>query len=292
LTSLAIVIVAYNSGEFLRRCLDAVGSGWREVVVVDGASPDGRTAGICAEFEHVRLIERQRNDGFATAANEGIAATSAPWVLLLNPDAWPLRNGIETLLGHAQCDERAAALGPLLVDERGTETRSTIRAPLSPAALAVWAVLPGAVSRAYGLARRLADPKARRDVRPGEFVQGAALLLRREAFDAVGGFDQRFFMYGEDADLCARLREAGWGIGVHPDAVFVHIGGGSTRTEGGRMRIELMRSWLRLIAKRDGIARADRARRWLRRALLLRGDRQAAAWAASGPVVELLCPGE
>ena len=99
-------------------------------------------------------------------------------------------------------------------------------------------------------------------------------------------------MYGEDADLCARLRDAGWGIGVCPDAVFVHVGGGSTRAEGSRMRIELMRSWLRLIAKRDGMARADRARRWLRRALLLRGDRQTAAWAASGPVVELLGPGE
>jgi N-acetylglucosaminyl-diphospho-decaprenol L-rhamnosyltransferase len=292
LTSLAIVIVAYNSGEFLRRCLDAVGSDWREVVVVDGASPDGRTAGICAEFEHVRLIERQRNDGFATAANEGIAATAAPWVLLLNPDAWPLGKGIENLLGHAQRDQRAAAIGPLLVDERGRESRSTIRPPLSPAALAVWAALPGGVSGAYGLARRVANPKGPRRLRAGEFIQGAALLLRREAFDAVGGFDQRFFMYAEDADLCARLRDAGWRIGVCPEAVFVHVGGGSTRPEGARMRIELMRSWLRLIAKRDGMARADRARRWLRRALLLRGDRQTAAWAGSGPVVELLGPVE
>jgi GT2 family glycosyltransferase len=288
LTSVAIVIVAYNSGEFLRRCLDAVGSGWREVVVVDGASPDGQTAGICAGFSHVRLIQRTRNDGFGTAANDGIAATAAPWVLLLNPDAWPVGDAIATLLGYAQRDPRVAAIGPLLVDESGRETRSTIRAPLSPAALSAWAALPAGVSGAYSLARRLARPGGSRRVGSGEFIQGAALLLRREAFDAVGGFDQRFFMYGEDADLCARLRDAGWSIGLCPDAVFVHVGGGSTRGEGARMRIELLRSWLRLIAKRDGVAKAERARRWVSRTLRVRGDRQTAAWAASGPVVELL----
>jgi N-acetylglucosaminyl-diphospho-decaprenol L-rhamnosyltransferase len=292
LTSVAIVIVAYNSGEFLRRCLEAVGNGWSELVVVDSASPDGQTARVCAGFEEVRLIERARNDGFATAANEGIRATQAPWVLLLNPDAWPVGDGIAALLSRALRDERAGALGPLLIDSHGRESRSEIRPPLSPVALSVWVAVPDGVSAAYGLVRRLRHPTARHRLRDSEFIQGAALLLRREAFDAVGGFDERFFMYGEDADLCARLRDAGWTIRVCPDATFVHVGGGSTGADGGRLRIELLRSWLRLIAKRDGVARAEQARRWLRRALALRGDREAAAWAASGPVVELLRLGE
>jgi GT2 family glycosyltransferase len=114
------------------------------------------------------------------------------------------------------------------------------------------------------------------------------VLLRRSAFEQVGGFDESFFMYGEDADLCARLRDAGWTVELCPGATFVHVGGGSSRGEGTRLRVELLRSWLRLIAKRDGIARAERARRWLRPALRLAGERDAAAWAASGPVGDLL----
>jgi N-acetylglucosaminyl-diphospho-decaprenol L-rhamnosyltransferase len=288
LASVAIVIVTYNSGELLGRCLAAVGSRYAEVVVVDNASPDRQTARVCAEFGHVRLIERAHNGGFATAANAGIAATDAPWVLLLNPDAWPLGDGLQALLGRAQGDRRVGAVGPLLVDDRGRPSRSTIRPPLSPAALALWAALPDRVSRAYDLWRRATRRGAADRVRGGEFLQGAALLLRREAFDEVGGFDERFFMYGEDADLCARLRAAGWGVDLCPESTFVHVGGGSSRDEGERLRIELLRSWLRLIAKRDGIERAEQARRWLSRSLRLTGDRHVATWAASRPVPELL----
>jgi N-acetylglucosaminyl-diphospho-decaprenol L-rhamnosyltransferase len=285
LSSVAIVIVAYNSGEYLRRSLAELAGGGHDVVVVDNASPDGRTAAACAGFERIRLIERARNDGFATAANAGVAATDAAWVLLVNPDAWPQGDAVAALLRCAQRDPRTGALGPLLVDEQGRPARSTIRPPLTPAALALWAAVPKPVTRAYDLWRRASRADG---LRAGEFLQGAALLLRREAFDAVDGFDERFFMYGEDADLCQRLSAAGWGVELCTEATFVHVGGGSTGGEGARMRIELLRSWLRLIAKRDGIARAERARRWLGRALRLTRQRDAAEWAAQGSVHELL----
>jgi len=288
LSSVATVIVAYNSGEFLRRCLAAVGSDHAETLVVDNGSPERSAADVCAELGHVRLIERARNDGFATAANAGVAATTAPWVLLLNPDAWPLGDGIETLLAYAERDPRTAAVGPLLVDEDGQPTRSTIRAPLSAAALALWVALPKRVSAAYAVWRRATGDKASDRVLADEFLQGSALLLRRSAFEEVGGFDESFFMYGEDADLCARLRGAGWGVELCTDATFVHVGGGSSGGAGERLRIELLRSWLRLIAKRDGIARAERARRWLQRSLRIKGQRDAAAWAGSGGVGDLL----
>jgi N-acetylglucosaminyl-diphospho-decaprenol L-rhamnosyltransferase len=288
LASLATVIVAYNAGELLRRCLAAVANGPHEVVVVDNASPEGQTSTVCAGFERVRLIERSRNEGFAAAANAGVAATDAPWVLLLNPDAWPLGDGVAALWRCAQRDARAGAIGPLLVDEAGRPSRSTIRPPLSPGALALWAALPSPVTRAYDLWRRATRRRGADGVRPGEFLQASAVLLRREAFDAVGGFDERFFMYGEDADLCERLRAAGWELTLCPEATFVHVGGGSSSADGERMRVELLRSWLRLIAKRDGGARAEQARRWLARALRLTGQREAAAWAGSTSVSELL----
>jgi GT2 family glycosyltransferase len=290
LSNVAIVIVAYNSGEFLRRCLAAVAGGADQVVVVDNASPDGQTADACAGFAGVDVLERASNDGFATAANAGIAATTAPWVLLLNPDAWPRDDALPALLRCGERDPRTGVVGPLLVDEQGQAARSTIRPPLSPAALALWAAVPKRVTRGYDLWRRATRRGTPDAVRSGEFLQGAVLLLRREAVEAVGGFDERFFMYGEDADLCERLAAAGWRVELCADASFVHVGGGSSGGQGGRMRIELLRSWLRLIAKRDGVDRAEQARRWLWRALWLTRQRDAAAWAAGGSVRELLGP--
>jgi GT2 family glycosyltransferase len=285
LAPLSIVIVAYQSGEFLRHCLAAVADCAGELVVVDNGSPEGETETLCAAFANVRLIERERNDGFGSAANAGVAATAGRWILLLNPDAWPAGDAVERLVRFAEEEPGLGVAGPLLFDQDGRPQRSTIRPPLSPAALALWAAFPRAVSRAYGVWRGAAP----NNPREAEFLQASALLLRREAFEQVGGFDESFFMYGEDADLCARLREAGWGVAVCPEARFVHVGGGSTSAEGGRMAIELLRSWLRLIAKRKSLRQAERARRWLLMALRLRRrEPAAAAWLASGPAGDLL----
>jgi GT2 family glycosyltransferase len=284
LAPLSIVIVAYQSGEFLRRCLIAAADRAPELVVVDNGSPEGETRTLCAAFANVRLIERARNEGFGSAANAGVAATTGRWVLLLNPDAWPTDDAVEQLVRFAEEEPRLGAAGPLLFDAEGRPQRSTIRPPLSAMALAAWAAFPRAVSRAYGALRG-----GRQTPHEDEFLQASALLLRREAFEEVGGFDERFFMYGEDADLCARLRDAGWGVAVCGEARFVHVGGGSTRAEGERMAIELLRSWLRLIAKRKGLRQAERARRWLRIVLRLRRrEPGAAAWLGSGRAADLL----
>lgn len=292
---ISTVIVAYNSGEFLRRCLAAVGSGHGEVVVVDNASPDGVGGISRLAFPHVRLIERSRNDGFGSAANAGVAATSGRWVLLLNPDAWPIDDGLERLVEFAESRPGLAAAGPLLFDADGRPQRSTIRPPLGPAPLALWTAFPRTVTGLYGVWRRATSLVRRRDVRPAEFLQAAALLVRRDAFEQIGGFDENFFMYGEDADLCIRLRGAGWGVELCDSARFVHVGGGSTCSDSERMQLELLRSWLRLIAKLNGIGEAESARRWVLRAIRVRalasrGPRQPviAAWLASGRAAELL----
>ncbi len=288
------MIVAYNSGDCLPRCLAAVGSGHGEVVVVDNASPDNDTRRICREFAHVRLIERPHNGGFGMAANAGIASTKGRWILVLNPDAWPVDDAIARLAEFAHSRPRLGAAGPLLVDALGRDQRSTIRPPLSPAALAAWAAFPNTLSGAYGALRTRAKV-LRHSAADSEFLQGAAMLLRREAFDQVGGFDESFFMYGEDADLCARLRGAGWGVELSNPARFVHLGAGSTHAVADRMYIELLRSWLRLIAKRKGTPEAERARRWLLRALRVRAlwargpqVRMAVAWLSSGRAGDLL----
>ena len=289
MASISIVIVAYNTGEHLRRCLAAVGSGHGEVVGVDnGPAGQHEVAG-----ETVRLIRRSNNDGFGTAANAGVAATSEPWVLLLNPDAWPIEDGIERLVEFADGRPGLGAAGPCLFDPAGQPQRSTIRPPLGPAPLAAWVAFPRAVTSLYGSWRRATSVVHRKRVRPTEFLQGSALLVRRDAFEQVGGFDESFFMYGEDADLCARLRDAGWGVELCSAARFVHVGGGSTGAEADRMQFELLRSWLRLRAKPTGIRDAARARRWTLRAVRARAlasprRRPVARWLASGNARELL----
>jgi N-acetylglucosaminyl-diphospho-decaprenol L-rhamnosyltransferase len=287
LAPLSIVIVAYHSGEFLRRCLSAVADCAPEIVVVDNGSPGRETEALCAAFANVRLIARERNDGFARAANAGVAASTGRWILLLNPDAWPEQSrAVDQLVRFAEEEPRLGAAGPQLLGADGYPQRSVIRPPRGAFSLAVWAAFPRAVSRLYGVWRG----RARTAPREGEFLQASALLVRREAFEEIGGFDESFFMYGEDADLSARLREAGWRVAVCHEARFVHVGGGSTSgSDGGRMAIELLRSWLRLIAKQRGLRHAERARRWLLAALRLRRrEPAAAAWLASGRAADLL----
>jgi N-acetylglucosaminyl-diphospho-decaprenol L-rhamnosyltransferase len=287
LAPLSIVIVAYQSGGYLRRCLAATADGRYEVVVVDNGSPPGETEALCAEAPRTRLIRRERNQGFGAAANVGVAATSGRWLLLLNPDAWPTGDAIDRLLRFAEQEPRLAAAGPLLFDVEGSPQRNTIRPPLSATALAMWAAFPTGVSGLYGALRG----KAPHAPREGEFLQASALMLRREAFTQVGGFDENFFMYGEEADLCGRLTDAGWRLAVCPEASFVHVGGASTRSQAGAMRVELLRSWLRLIAKRKSLRQAERARRWLLVALRLRRrEPVAVAWLASGRAADLLRP--
>jgi len=291
----SIVIVAYRSDELLSRCLAAVADRAAEVVVVDNGTQGDGARRVCAAFPQVRVIERGRNDGFGTAANAGAAAVDGSWIAVLNPDAWPVGDGLERLVAFGARRPRLGAAGPQLVDERGRPQRSTIRPPLTPAALAIWAAMPGLSSGAYGLLRRGGRGCRPETLLQGEFLQGAALLVRRAAFEQVGGFDERFFMYGEDADLCARLRDAGWEVALSPEARFVHVGGGSSAADAEQMQIELLRSWLRLIAKRDGLAEAERARRWLLAAVRLAGlrprradARAAARWLAARGVGELL----
>ncbi len=178
--------------------------------------------------------------------------------------------------------------------------------PRGAISLAAWAAFPSAVSRAYRAWQRLGGRRRGAGVAPAtsvhvaepQFVSGAVLLLRRTALDQVGLFDESFFMYSEETDLCRRMQRAGWGVAVVEEAAFVHAGGGSTKRQPDGMYGEQLLSYLRFFAKHHGPRRAERARRLLAAALLLRaaltfGDarprgRRAARQLASAPVATLL----
>ncbi len=287
MATLSIVVVSYNTRRFLERCLAAVDGRGHQVIVVDNASEDGSPVLVRERFPSVRLLVRADNAGFATAAQTGIEASTAPFILLLNADAWPAEEGaVDALLACADRDPRLAVVGPTLVDLAGREQATELGVPSR-----WWPGTPAVSSRPS-----LRLPRLRRQT----FLVGAALLLRRQALEQVGGFDPDFFLFAEEIDLCLRLRRAGWRLAVCPQAVFVHVGGASSRQDWPAAYWEQVRSHLRLLAKHQGMERAERARRFLvgvlrLRALLTAGEsssvyRQASTRLASADVRTLLAP--
>jgi N-acetylglucosaminyl-diphospho-decaprenol L-rhamnosyltransferase len=292
MSDLAVVIVTHNSRHDLEQSLPVIRPADHRVIVVDNASEDGTATFTRERFPHAEVLELRENVGYGAACNAGIAHVSAPLVLLLNPDAWPLEGGIERLAGCAERQPALGAMGPLLLSPERRRQPSLVGVPTRwwlgrPAVTSVHPRLP---------LPRVPSPRRRR-----KFLVGAALLLRRDAFEQVGGFDPSFFMFGEEVDLCWRLQEAGWGVALCSDATFVHVGGTSTRRDWPAMYREQLRGHLRLLAKHRGLAEAEAARKLLRRALTVRalvarGEQkealqQAVRWLGSGDATTLLDEG-
>jgi N-acetylglucosaminyl-diphospho-decaprenol L-rhamnosyltransferase len=228
----AVVIVTHNSAPEIGGCLDALAGCSAEVLVVDNASSDG-TAELVRRRAGVRLLENAHNRGFAAAVNQGIAATEADFVLLLNPDA-VLVTGLSWL--EAECArEGVAAAGGKLVDAGGEPQlgfmvrRFPTAASLSFEALGInrlWPANP--LNRRY----RCLDLAVEQ---PAEVEQpaGAFLMLRREAWQRLGGLDERFHpLWFEDVDFLRRATAAGYSVRYQPAAQAVHEGGHSVRRLG------------------------------------------------------------
>ena len=235
---IAAIIVNYNAGAELERALrsiadDLADHAW-EGVVVDNASIDGSGAAVDAFAANVRLARNSTNVGFARAVNQGLAATSAPHVLIMNPDCRLMAGAAGTLRAILDTYPQCAIVGPRILNPDGSMQGSARGDP---------DMLTGLFGRTT-LLRKLSPflPIAKRNIvvdealRGGEesvivdWLSGACMLARREALDAVEGFDERFFLYWEDADLCRRLRARGYHIRYVPGATAIHRVGQSSRT--------------------------------------------------------------
>lgn len=251
--SWSAVVVNYEAGAALTTCVasllaDASAGGPPEVVVVDNGSTDGSVAALRRAFPTVPVIDPGGNLGYAAAANRGIAATRAPLVAVCNADL-EVRAGTGAAMVAAFADPGVGAAGPRLRNPDGSTYPSARRDPglvdtVGHACLGfVWPGNP--FTRRY---RELdADPAAARDV---DWASGAALWLRRSAIDAIGGWDEGYFMYLEDVDVAWRLREAGWRVRYEPGGEVLHHQGLSTDRNPDRMLVEHHRSLYRFAAKR------------------------------------------
>jgi GT2 family glycosyltransferase len=212
LPDVSISLVNTNSRELLLACLESLRGVDAEIVVLDNASEDGSVEAVRATFPDVRLIEQRHRAGFGANHNTVIRATTGRYVFILNEDTTSDDWGLERMVAHLDANPRVAALGPRLVYPDGRVQSSAWRFP-SPATAALGLVTLG---RAGILQSGGGET---RDV---DWAMAAALLVRREALDEVGLFDEGFFIYSEETDLCRRLSNAGWRTQFFPSVMVVH----------------------------------------------------------------------
>ena len=262
-----VVVVTYDALPWLARCLESVRG--HATVVVDHGSSDG-TLDVARRFDHVRVVE-QENRGVGAGWNRGLAETSAPWVLLLNADAWVLGDAVDHLVAFAEAQPKAALVGPKLVNPDGTLQRSTRGFPTPWRLATEFFFLRKLAPRTRALNALYAANWDHSEAREVEWVSGAAMLVRRAAVDEVGGLDESFFMFNEESDWQFRMRTAGWKILFFPGAEVVHVGGGATKREWGRMFTAQVRSHVRFVHKHQGAAAGAATRVLLLVVLVLRG---------------------
>jgi N-acetylglucosaminyl-diphospho-decaprenol L-rhamnosyltransferase len=242
----AAIVVNHDAGALLVACVDALTASPdppEELVVVDNASTDGSPDSVDGRHPSVQVIRTGANLGYARAANLGIAATRTPIVAVLNCDTVLLSPGAGPVLARFD-DPTVAAVGPRITDVGGTHYPSARSMPPAWVAAAHGLVHPFRPENPWTTRYRQTDldPLV---ARPVDWVSGAAVWLRRSALDRVGGWDERYFMYVEDVDLCWRLRRAGNRVWYEPGTEVRHVGGASTSRKPYRMLVEHHRSLYR-----------------------------------------------
>ncbi len=221
---MSIAIVNYNTRDELRACLETVClDAPAEIIVVDNASRDTSVEMVQSQFSNARLIANRANVGYGAAANQALRACASEYVLLLNSDTRLARGACAALTAYMDTHPRAAIVGPRLLNADGSLQASCYPDP-TPREIFLQESTLGRATRSL---RTWEHDRAR--VVP--WVLGAALAMRRAAFEAIGGFDESFFLYWEEADLCYRLRRAGWEIHFAPVTAVFHRGGASTRQQ-------------------------------------------------------------
>ena len=287
---LAIIIVSYNTRDLLAACLESVFAGLErsrlagEVWVVDNASADGSAEMVQERFPAVRLVARQENLGFAGGNNHALRAmgfgpdTHPQHVLFLNPDTRVVGDALGALVRFLNATPPIGVAGARLVHGDGSFQHSAFAFPgLMQVFFDFFPLHPLLLeSRFNGR-----YPRSRYEAGQPFAVDhplGAALMVRGNTLAQVGGFDERFFMYCEEVDLCRRVKAAGWGVYCVPQAEIVHLVAQSTRQFRDRMFVALWRSRFLMFDKHEGAAWRWTARQLVRLGVSAERRRATAAY--------------
>ncbi len=275
---LSIIIVGWNVRELLRNCLWSVVSGqWldgkslptnhcppsTEIIVVDNASADGTVEMLRTEFPGVRVLANSENVGFTRGNNQALAVAQGRYLFLLNPDTELRPDTLQTLRDYAETHPHAGIIGPRLFYGDGTPQSSRRRFPalatafLESTKLQQWFPRNRVLSRYYMLDTR---DDATQEV---DWINGAAMFVRREVYAQIGGLDEAFFMYSEELDWCYRAKKAGWQIVYLPTAQVTHLEGKSSEQVVAARDVYFHSSKIRFFRKYRGALIAEILRAFL-----------------------------
>lgn len=249
----SVIIINWNTRDLLAECLETVlkhaGSVTVELIVVDNASTDGSQIMLQQRFPQVRLIANEANVGFARANNQGMVVSQGRYALLLNSDAFVTPGSLENLIGLADAQPRAGIVGAHLLNADGTFQAS--HTPF-PGLWQEFLILSGLGRLFYNPNYPSRGPEEAKGPQAVDYVEGACLLVRPQAFRETGGLDEGFFMYAEEVDWCYTMYQKGWQVWYHPEAKIVHLGGGSSKNRRPQREGDLYSSRVRFFRKHYG----------------------------------------
>jgi N-acetylglucosaminyl-diphospho-decaprenol L-rhamnosyltransferase len=278
---LSVIVVSWNVRDLLRRCLRSILASptpTPQIIVVDNDSQDGSTEMVRAEFPSVVLIENADNRGFTAANNQGLAESRGRYLLLLNPDAEVVGDALATMMAHMEAHPEVGALGPRLRYADGRLQPSRRRFPTLATALVESTVVQeywrdNRILRRYTMADTPDDA-----VQPVDWVVGACLLVRRQAYEQVGGLDEGYFMYSEEMDWCRRIKAAGWQVAYLPTATVIHHEGQSSEQVVAARHIYFQSSKVRYFRKHHGAVQGEFVRLFLLATYLFQAGREGLKW--------------
>jgi N-acetylglucosaminyl-diphospho-decaprenol L-rhamnosyltransferase len=255
--TLSVIIVSWNTCELLKNCLESILANPPampvEIWVVDNASADESPQMVRRRFSQVNLLENEVNVGFARANNQALQRCNGKYVLLLNPDTLVDCCSLENLVDFLEENPRAGAAGPMLLNPDGSMQISS-----HP-----WPTLTRELLRMFHLDTILPFseyPSIKWDTdiaQEVDVLKGACLMLRKDVLDQVGHFDEDYFIYSEEVDMCYRIQRAGWQLYWVPEAKVVHYSGQSTRQVSKEMFLFLYYSKIKYFRKHYGSSAAQ-----------------------------------
>jgi N-acetylglucosaminyl-diphospho-decaprenol L-rhamnosyltransferase len=253
MVDLSIIIVSWNVSRMLAACLDSIRADGLniETIVVDSASVDDTTTMLRTRYPHVQLLAQTENIGFTRANNIGLAAAKGRYLLLLNPDTEIIGDALTQMIVYMDAHPDVGILGPHTLNTDGTTQSTRRRFPTATVALfeSTWLqpYAPASLLDHYYVKNTPDD-----GVFEVDWVQGSALLARREVYEQIGRLDEGYVMFSEELDWCKRAKLAGWHVVYLGTAQIIHHGGKSTEQVVARRHIHFQESKLRYFRKYHG----------------------------------------
>lgn len=291
---LSIIIVSWNVRDLLRRCLASVSSFKFQVsasasnlkpetfkletIVVDNASNDGTVAMLRAEFPDVRVIANSENAGFTRGNNQALAIARGRYLFLLNPDTELRPGALQTLFDFAEANPRVGIIGPRLFYGDGSSQSSRRRFPALATAFFESTILQQWFPRNRVLTRYYMLDTCDDATQPVDWINGAAMFVRRATYEQIGGLDEAFFMYSEELDWCYRAKKAGWEVVYLPTAQVTHFEGKSSEQAVAQRDIYFHSSKIRFFHKYRGAFIAEILRAFLLLTFVYRITEESIKW--------------